>query len=233
MSKIVNLPIIQIPGTTFFPNTVLPIYLSHPTLINMVKDIVTNKTGGLLIIRMEESLSFNHNNDICAAGTPIILDELENGHLKVAVHGLFRIKIINILQDLPYQVAQCTIVPDLNETSQFEESELADLKELLMRWLLHFVRDSSERDIFVDSLKHINQYIDYLSMFLIKDLEMRQTLLATTSFNERVNMLSLILRNNLKENLESAEPLTFKQDLLAIDTIKESIEPDRTMNKAQ
>lgn len=221
MSKTIKLPVIQVPGTAFFPSTVLPLYINHPNLVSMIKELAGKEKPQLIGIQMEESVNFGQNGTICGAGVPIILEELENGHLKIALHGASRVQLMHMTQHIPYPVYQAIELIDINEQSSFLNEEIHQLKELLMKWLHANVRNSGERQIFIETLKSIQHYMDYLCMFLIKDLEVKQNLLATRSLTERINILQLILRQNFENNSIQEDIIEFLEDPLAIDALKD------------
>jgi hypothetical protein len=74
------------------------------------------------------------------------------------------------------------------------DSKVERLKGLLDDWVLETISDSVERKHFQDKINSIREVIDYISMFLIKDHEMRQLLLENTSLNERIQMLDTLFK---------------------------------------
>ena len=69
------------------------------------------------------------------------------------------------------------------------------------------VSDQKERDNFFKNLKSVHHIVDYISMFLIQDPQIRQMLLETTSLFERIKTLNLLLQGEapFSENGHAAE----------------------------
>ena len=81
------------------------------------------------------------------------------------------------------------------------------MKKILNSWLIVAVSDQKERDNFFKNLKSVHHIVDYISMFLIQDPEIRQMLLETTSLFERIKTLNLLLQgeNPFSENSHAAD----------------------------
>lgn len=153
---------------------------------------------------------------ICTAGKPILVEELPDGSLKLVIQGQFRVKLTQILQNLPYLVFEAYELPDQEEHFEFPNMMLQRLKSIFDLWLIEMIHDSLDREAFYQSINSIQHLCDHLCLYVIQDIETRQLLLETTSLRERVLLLNGLLRN------ESP----FSEDQLVKDAIKnfESVE---------
>lgn len=196
LNKVAVLPI---PNLVFFPGTSLPLYVVEPVFIRMIKECVE---GNMLVgISMAEPLVyiFGHKRpvpkNICGIGKPIILEEMFDGTLKVLIKGFGKVRLGAIEQNLPYLIYNCEEYPDIKDTYGLVcDSKVERLKELLDNWVVGTISDSVERKNFQDKINSASEVMDYISMFLIKDHEMRQLLLENTSLNERIQMLDTLFK---------------------------------------
>jgi Lon protease-like protein len=196
LNKVAVLPI---PNLVFFPGTSLPLYVVEPVFIRMIKECVE---GNMLVgISMAEPLVyiFGHKRpvpkNICGIGKPIILEEMFDGTLKVLIKGFGKVRLGAIEQNLPYLIYNCEEYPDIKDTYGLVcDSKVERLKELLDNWVVGTISDSVERKNFQDKVNSASEVMDYISMFLIKDHEMRQLLLENTSLNERIQMLDTLFK---------------------------------------
>ncbi len=198
LNKVAVLPI---PNLVFFPGTSLPLYVVEPVFIRMIKECVEENM--LVGISMAEPLVyiFGHKRptpkNICGIGKPIILEELYDGTLRVLIKGFGKVRLGAVEQNLPYLIYNCEEYPDIKDTyGLVSDSKIERLKALLDNWILETISDSVERKIFQEKINSATEVMDYISMFLIKDEEMRQLLLENTSLNERIQMLDTLLKGH-------------------------------------
>lgn len=129
-------------------------------------------------------------------GKPILLEENDDGSIKILIKGTQRIELINTEQNIPYLIYKCRVIPDIKDKGhlQFESPQISRLREILNHWVEDTIDDSLERETFFQSLTSIHHILDYLAMFMVGDRLMRQLLLENTSLHERISILSSILR---------------------------------------
>lgn len=198
----IRLPILPLPDVVFFPNTVIPMLVSEPSYIRMIKDILAQ--DGFIGISMAEpsdefdgSLRYSPQR-IGTMGKPILLEELEDGSLKLLVEGKERIELFNVEQNIPYLIYKVRRIPDTKNTVplSFENSQISRLKDILDMWVEDTIEDSLERESFLKSLRGIHHIVDYLSMFMVGDRHVRQVLLENCNLHERIQILGSLLKGD-------------------------------------
>ncbi|MCO4793964.1 MAG: LON peptidase substrate-binding domain-containing protein [Bacteriovoracaceae bacterium] len=195
------LPILPIPNVVFYPNTVLPVYIMEPSYIKMVEEAAANEE--LIGISMAEPLEgFGQDktrytpNMICSVGYPVIVEPYEEGTLKILMKGVRRVELLGIHQNLPYLIFEARDMPDCEDSGVLNTGMVERLSMILDSWLLENVSNSVEREGFYQNLISLRHIVDYLCMFLINDVGMRQILLEKRSLVERVHILNSLLREN-------------------------------------
>ncbi|MDD0851477.1 LON peptidase substrate-binding domain-containing protein [Halobacteriovorax sp. GB3] len=209
-----NIPILPIPNVVFFPNTSLPLFVVEPLYVQLIYDCIENNTP--LGIAMADTDTFYNTGrlkpkNICGIGKPIILEELDDGSLKILIRGVGRVQLMHQEQHLPYPVYSVERYYDRSNVASSQSRHIARLKTILDEWLHQNIPDSIEREAFLRTLSSIYHVVDYICMFLIQDKELRQLLLENDSLNERIYMLDILLRD---EN-------PFNEDLIVVSAIKE------------
>ncbi len=197
------MPVLPMPELVFFPHTSIPMLVVEPAYIKMIKDCLM--TDQSIAVALAEPIPSENNMiskysplRIATKGKPILLEENEDGSLKIIVRGESRIELLKVEQNIPYLIYQVREIPDRREGNQFhfDAPKIERLKDILFHWLDDTVRDSVEREVFIESLESLHHIIDYLSMFLVQDRSMRQLLLENCSLHERVQILSTLLRGD-------------------------------------
>jgi len=207
--KTLKVPVLPIFNVVFFPHTAVPLQLVNPVGIQMIKDCVeANSPVALSLTYNSQTESVSPVQKTCGVGIPIILEEKRN-FLKVLVVGMSKVRLIKPVKTSPYPVYEAEIFTDNKETFSLKIEEIDRLKKILNSWLIVAVSDQKERENFFKNLKSVHHIVDYISMFLIQDPEIRQLLLETTSLYDRIKTLNLLLQGEspVSENTHAADVL--------------------------
>lgn len=195
-----DLPILVLHDIVVFPNTCVPMLVSDPHYVALIKEAMV--LGRPIAIALSNTDAYKETILLppCKVGTmavPIILKENDDGSLKILIKGEKRIELMNIRQNLPFPIYSCQELPDIKERSSLElhNNQLERLKNILLHWVDQTIEDSIERENFLNSLHTIHQVLDYLCMFIVKDKRVRQLILENRSLHERIQVVSTILRN--------------------------------------
>lgn len=211
------LPILPLPNIVLFPNTVIPMLIVEPTYIKMVKDcLMTDQSIGISMAEPIEELSGPPRYSpqrIATMGKPILLEENEDGSLKILMKGEKRVELLTTEQNLPYLIYKVRILPDLREKQSLtlNSHQIERLRDILHQWVGDTIEDSLERESFFQTLESVHHIVDYLAMFLIGDRHIRQLLLENRSLHERIQILSSLLRGEYPDC----------EDHLVVNAIKE------------
>ena len=113
-----EMAILPLFNTMVYPMTVLPLAVGQPESIRLIDDsMVGQRVVGLMMIKNEDDRpSPVKPEDFYHIGTAAIvhkLMKLPDGTLRVAVQGLERIEIEEIIQTEPYYIARIRVVPDV------------------------------------------------------------------------------------------------------------------------
>jgi len=199
-----QLPILPVAGVVFFPHTSLPIQINVPAYVDMIKLAVANHTPIVVSLANSYELkkpgqtlkTYFSPQNICGAGHPIILEEFPNGGIKILLKGVERVQLLELVQDLPYAIYRCAPYLDHKESLYLVTNKIERLNNIFNTWLNIAVPDSVERESFMKSVNGIHSIVDYICMFLVTDIEIRQLLLECPSLSERIQMLNALIKNN-------------------------------------
>lgn len=214
MSRFIT-PILAIPKVVFFPNASLPFYIADPAYNRMIRDALDSGTPitislAVPMVRLPSGHTQYVPREIATVGKPILLENSPDGAIKILVRGISRVRIIRVLQHLPYLIAEVENIPDKEEILLCE-NKITRLNQLFRDWVSQSLINSEERNIFLDHSSSIQEVLDYLSMFLVQDYEVKQLLLECDSPMERIHMLDALLAGNhfVIENPQSASAIKY------------------------
>lgn len=196
-----KLSILPLPQVVLYPSTSLPFMIVEPVYTSMIRKVI-DEQAHLAISWAKPLKGWDGKTKysprmICTAGKPILVEELNDGSMKVIIEGQYRVRLTQILQNLPYLIFEGYRLDDMDEGHmKFPTTILHRLKDIFERWMIEMIHDSLERELFSQNINSLQQLCDHLCLYVIQDIEMRQLLLETTSLKERIFLLNSLLRNS-------------------------------------
>lgn len=214
MREIKKLPIIMLPNVVFFPHTSLPLYVVDEVYEELIEDAIANNTPVGVALSVEENQydsEFPTPNSVCGIGRPLILERMDDGVLKVLMRGIGKARLLEKEQEEPYPMYWAEIIHEERELLKTSYMKIERLKVILEEWLSDNVTNELERNQFLATMSTNNHVIDYVATFLIKDKNIRQLLLDNDSYDEKVNLLNVLIKDYLP----------FQEDAFVSEAVKE------------
>ena len=63
-------------------------------------------------------------------------------------------------------------------------------------WLYQHIDEKHELEHFLQTIRTVHHTIDYISMLILKDMEIREMILASDSLQDRIRILNLLLKES-------------------------------------
>jgi ATP-dependent Lon protease len=190
-----KIPILPVQNLVFFPRTSVPLTIENPVAIQIIKDCIEfDCPVGLALVESFGTFVSEIPRNVCGIGVPIMLEETDN-QIKIVINGLNRVRVGKIIQNYPYNVYDVETFEDKEEKIDQDDLNLFRLKKVFEKWLDQSLLRQSERKQLMDSLEPPAHLIDYICMFLVRDVDIRQILLESHSLTDRIQTLSLIFRD--------------------------------------
>ncbi|MCK5882317.1 MAG: LON peptidase substrate-binding domain-containing protein [Bacteriovoracaceae bacterium] len=186
-----NLAVLPIPDMVLHPNTMAPIYVIEPSYIEMIKNCIEKKIAIGVVIANPTT-----EHTVCTLAAPTILEEKDNGEISVLLHGIGRARLQKLVQHLPWPVFEAKTYDDRPEAMIYDTSHVERLSSILNSWLYCQIDEVDERERFLSTIKTTDHIIDYICMLILKDIEIREVVLASDSLSERISMLNLLLKDD-------------------------------------
>jgi Lon protease-like protein len=188
----------------------------EPSYIKMIRDCIDKDYS--LVISMAEPIGTSEEGEhytpqaIATMGKPMMLEELEDGSIKVLITGQQRVELVAVEQNLPYLVYRVRLLPDKRDSKlmELEGPQIERLRSLLNAWVDDSIHDSLERETFFESLDSLYHLIDYVSMYLVNDRLMKQIVLENRSLHDRIQQLYSLLRGDYPDCEDSLVALAMK-----------------------
>ena len=198
-------PTLYLFNNIFYPQTVIPLSVGDETSKKMLIECHENNSNIALYYPHPRS------RGVGTLGHILFLDHNPNGTLGVVVQGIVRIKLVDIdVEKEPFPISYIDDYYDLNEESQtLVDAPIERLHNVLEQWLNRHVGSSRERERFMRDMSSPMKLINNLCMLMIKDIELKQIFLESTSLTDRVRMMNALLVGEAPEteDLEMCEAI--------------------------
>jgi Lon protease-like protein len=197
-------PALYLFNNIFYPQTIIPLSVNDEASKEMlIKCFEQN----------QEIVLFHPNprsKGVGTLGKILMIDYNSDGGLSVVVQGLVRVKLQTLVQQDPYPHYLLGDFHDLDEkNSTLRDSPLERLHLVLERWLSRHVHSKVERERFMKDISSPVKLINNLCMLIVKDVELKQIFLESTSLLDRVRMMNALLVGDTpeSENIEMCEAI--------------------------
>lgn len=181
-------PTLYLFNNIFYPQTVIPLTVNDNVSKQMLLNCYQNGT--------EIALYHPHTRSrgVGTLGKIILLDHNTDGSLSIIVQGLVRIKLLTMAKEEPYPLYHTEDYYDVDEKTQtLLDSPVERLHQVLLSWLNRHVSSTRERERFMKDMSSPSKLVNNLCMFFIKDIELKQIFLESTSLLDRVRMMNALL----------------------------------------
>jgi len=189
-----DLPLFPLPGTVFFPNTLMPLHVFEPRYRALTRYCIRH-SWPMAIVLIEPG----HENalpgdppvaQMAGIGHLVMREELEDGRYNIVLQGMARIRILEEQprDDRPYRTARAQLVSDyvLPDRAMLQRKSAAVRSALTSL----MIRDRKIREIVSGPLMETRSpavLADGLSAMIFADPVKRQELLACARVHERLD----------------------------------------------
>jgi uncharacterized protein len=168
--------IFPLPNVVFFPKTNLPLHVFEPRFCEMVKDTLDNQQLiGMFLLQAGWQDDYYGNPPLHAvgcAGQLIHVEHLPEGKYNILLHGLYRARTLEIVQELPYRRARVEVLPEILDE---DATKLKAIKEVLLTGYRKLAAGKGDENI--DEKMEFSELVNSLAMSLAFDVELKQQLL--------------------------------------------------------
>ncbi|MDO9183087.1 MAG: LON peptidase substrate-binding domain-containing protein [Bacteriovorax sp.] len=186
-----TVPTLYLLNNIFYPQTIIPLTVTDEISKKLLVSSFQNST--------EIALYHPHQRSkgVGTLAKITMLDYNNDGSLNAVIQGLTRIKLLTMHREDPFPQYYMEDYFDFDEKTQtLSGSPIMRLHSILEHWLNRHVNSARERERFMKDISSPVKLINNLCMFVIKDIELKQIFLESTSLLDRVRMMNALLVGN-------------------------------------
>jgi Lon protease-like protein len=118
-------PLFPLPNAVLFPKTPMPLFIFEERYRTMIREVIAG-SGELVIALMREGMGLRQTgisavHSVACLGKIENCEELEGGKYNIVVVGVRRVRLIRIVDNSPYRLAEVEILEDVEEVQSSEE----------------------------------------------------------------------------------------------------------------
>jgi len=186
------IPVMTLEDTVLFPHSVMPLFIFEPRYRKMLKDVL--QTHRLFAIFNESNLedAEDHEEPPSVMGTVGVVraaHQNPDGTSNLALQGITRVRLVEIVQESPYRLIRVAPCPD----ASVEECQISGIRQQILHLIdehPHLTQGLPKEYLkFIQSLDRPGPFIDVASHSLCHDSRLKQQLLETLSLDKRFGLL--------------------------------------------
>jgi ATP-dependent Lon protease len=200
-----TVPVMTLPNTVFFPQSLLPLHIFEPRYRTMLRDVLN--TNRLFAVARLDSSRLNEPGEvepphrIASIGIVRACQEAEDGTSNLLLQGVSRVEISHIVRELPYRtisIRPLATVAGGNHT-QLEIERLQVLRLLNLRRRLGTPAPKGMTQ-FLESIEDFDAFADVAVFNLCEDSQLKQRLLEELDTRQRLRLFAAQLRADIEHH---------------------------------
>ena len=184
-------PVMTLQDTVMFPHAVMPLFIFEQRYRTMLEEVLRSHRLFAIFNERKDEPDEGHEEPLQIMGTVGVVRAAHknpDGTSNLALQGLSRVRLVDIVQETPYRlirVAPCQDSLDEEETLPSRRKQILDLLDSKT----HLTQGLPEEYVrFIQSLETPGPFIDVAVHSICQNAEIKQQLLETLSLKKRFDL---------------------------------------------
>ncbi len=195
-----ELPVMTLPGVTFFPQALMPLHIFEPRYREMLRDVLaTNRLFAIAGLDAGKPQAFEPPHRVASMGIVRACQENKDGTSNLLLQGLARVEIKDILRDQPYRVIRLRALASQPGADEDENLKLRSHLSRLLTTRQRLSGDSSnELGRFLRNVADPEIFVDLAAFSFCENPRLKQKLLETLDVHRRMELFSADVRADIE-----------------------------------
>lgn len=195
------IPLFPLSTVVFFPNTLLPLHIFETRYKYMINEVMkSEKIVGMALLKPGWEASYYGNPDVfdvAGMGRIVSSESFEDGRINIVLYGLKRVRILEIMKDMPYRLARVEIVE--NKHSASDEIYRGKIEELIKKWNFALTNEKQKAHrVNINTRLPLDSLTDALATLVFSNVFEKQLLLEEPSVEKRAEVIIRELQTRLE-----------------------------------
>ncbi len=202
-----TLGVFPLPGTVFFPHTLLPLHVFEPRYCRLVEDV--RDVGGWIAVPLSapDRGGVPAFQAMAGAGPISQWEPLPDGRFHIVIDGQARVHLSEVESDAPYRMAAVTPEPEDETWLRSDAARPSMARMLEVAHLLGLAEADADILALVDEPTTRRILVNRFAMVTPMETWERQALLELSDYHERVEGIldQLTLTHRIQETVRNTE----------------------------
>ncbi len=195
------IPVMTLQETVLFPHAVLPLFIFEPRYRQMLSDVLGSNRLFAVFNECPSDPDDGHEEPPEQMGTVGIVRAAHrnpDGTSNLALQGLTRVRLLEIVQEAPYRLIRVATCQDEEESEDSLQIQRENILELITK-RPQLTRGLPEEYVkFICSLDNPGPFIDVAVHSICHDARVKQQLLETLSLSQRFSCFQRFLNGECR-----------------------------------
>jgi len=131
-----TLPLLPLKGTVVFPMTLIPLAAAQARSLRLIDEVMAADRTVALVMQKDPDQEGPSADDILEIGTVATIHQMmrvPDGSVRLAVQGIERIRVLEVIKEEPYLVARVRRIPEATEESVEIQALMRNTLDLFQR----------------------------------------------------------------------------------------------------
>jgi len=196
-----TLPLLPLKGTVVFPMTLIPLAAAQARSLRLIDEVMATDRTVALVMQKDADKEGAGADDILEIGTIATIHQMmrvPDGSVRLAVQGVERMRVLQVIQEEPYLVARVQRIPEATEDSVEIQALMRNTLDLFKRLVALVPHLPDELVAHALNVDEDPRHLVYLvAMNLRMEPTERQELLEIDSIKVKLRKLNAFLTKEL------------------------------------
>ena len=194
-------PLMPLRGMLVYPGMVTPLEVGRERSINALEQAMVSDRMMILAAQKEARVKEPEIDDIYEIGTLVEIKQLlklPEGHIRILVEGISRVRILSLVQSDPYYTANIEILTVDEKLDRETEALMRSASSLFEKYVKLSKKLPLEVVASLDEISEPGKLADNIASQLLIRVEDKQQILETFDVKERLELLNVLLSKELE-----------------------------------
>ncbi|PLX23565.1 MAG: endopeptidase La [Ignavibacteria bacterium] len=198
-----QLPVLPLRNMVFFPGQIMPLFVGRPSSVRLIEEAHQQQRPVMVLTQRDSSMDTPGKEDLYETGTVVRVVKIytmPDGSKSVVVQGLHRGKLLDLLNDEPYLLAEVAQLDEIQVSQDDVEvsAHVSTIRGQLKKLQEVLPESNPEQMNLIMNTQDMSNFAFQVAAMLNSPVPEKQELLETMDMKEFLNKLAMVLSRQIQ-----------------------------------
>ena len=198
-----QLPVLPLRNMVFFPGQIMPLFVGRPSSVRLIEEAHQQQRPVMVLTQRDSSMDTPGKEDLYETGTVVRVVKIytmPDGSKSVVVQGLHRGKLLDLLNDEPYLLAEVAQLDEIQVSQDDVEvsAHVSTIRGQLKKLQEVLPESNPEQMNLIMNTQDMSNFAFQVAAMLNSPVPEKQELLETMDMKEFLNRLAMVLSRQIQ-----------------------------------